>query len=269
MPFVRSAGVPIYYEDVGRGACVLLHTGSGGDRKIWEEAGYLSGLSEFRVLAMDQRGRGRSGRPNSVAEHAMESYVTDVARVLDDAGVRRCAFWGYSAGLYVGIAFGARFPERLAALVGTGTLRYRDLRDLPRVDPEISIAEDVRRGGVLQDLEAHMTASGERFPEGIDRNVRAGDPRMYALDGVAWSEWAGPRSQLAHLVAPILLLGGEREDPGRATEETVAKVPGATLHRLPGVGHLGAFARSDLALPLVLPFLRRHLNDPKGSTSAL
>jgi pimeloyl-ACP methyl ester carboxylesterase len=45
------------------------------------------------------------------------------------------------------------------------------------------------------------------------------------------------------------------QDPGlvdlRATAE---RIPGARLAELPGCGHLDIFTRSDLTLPLVLPF---------------
>jgi pimeloyl-ACP methyl ester carboxylesterase len=258
MPEVVSGGVRIHYEVAGEGPPVVLHTGAGGDLTIWRHAGYVAGLRGFRTILIDQRGRGRSDRPSTVDAHRMERYVDDVRSVLATAGVEATAFWGYSSGILVGIAFGAAHPHRLRALVGTGRVRWRDNADLPPLDESAEIRDDVAQGGVRHELDARMAAENDRFPEAIDRSVREGDPLMHALDGVAWHGWRGPRTPLSNFSAPILLLTGEKEDGERETERTVAAVPGARMIRLPGVGHLGAFYRSDLALPYALPFLREN-----------
>lgn len=260
MTFVEREGIRIHYESVGEGPTVVLQTGAGGDSEMWRLAGYVEGLPGFRKILLDQRGRGRSDRPPELAAHRMEEFVADVEAVLDDAGVESAAIWGYSAGVRVGIAFGAAHPTRLRALLGTGGLRYRDMTELPRVDVATEIAKDVARGGVSAELDEHREREHDEFPEAIDRNVRAGDPLMHALDSVAWLDWRGPKSALAGLRAPWLMISGEREDPDRFTEQSVAAVPGARVVRIPGVGHLGAFYRSGPALAEALPFLRTHLS---------
>jgi pimeloyl-ACP methyl ester carboxylesterase len=262
MPFVNNHGVKIYYEDEGSGPPIVFHMGAGGDSSVWRHAGYMEGLPGFRKILVDQRGRGRSDRPSTVESHRMEHYVQDLRVVLDDVSVDRTAFWGYSAGILVGIAFGGAFPQKLGAMVGTGGLRWRDLTDLPRVDESAEIAKDVAQGGVRHELDARMSLEGDRFPEAIDRNVREGDPLMHALDGVAWMDWRGPKSVLANFSAPILIFTGEKEDPGRETENTVAHLRNARMVRVPGVGHLGAFSRSELVLPQATQFLREHLGGP-------
>jgi DNA-binding transcriptional regulator YhcF (GntR family) len=59
--------------------------------------------------------------------------------------------------------------------------------------------------------------------------------------------------------APTLVLAGD-QDPGltdlRATADSI---PGARLTVLPGCGHLDTFTRSDLTLPVVVPFLTETL----------
>lgn len=259
MPFVTNAGIRIHYEVEGEGPALVLHTGAGGDLAIWRLAGYMERLGGFRRILVDQRGRGASDRPDTVDGHRMERFVEDVVRVLDEVGEPSAGFWGYSNGMAVGLAVGATHPRRIRCLVGTGGLRFRDLADLPRVDPEAEIRQDVAAGGVAAELESIMTSQGERFPPAIDANVRAGDPRMHALMGLGWMDWKGPKSALARFPAPILFLTGEKEDPTRQTEHTVASTPRSQIVRVPGVGHLGAFYRSDLAVPIALPFLREHL----------
>jgi pimeloyl-ACP methyl ester carboxylesterase len=262
MPFVVNESVRIHYEVVGQGPTLLLHTGAGGDSRMWRDAGYVQGLPGFRLVLMDQRGRGQSSRPDRLEDHRMECFVSDVNAVLDDVGVDSVGFWGYSNGAVVGIAFGAEHPTRLRSLVCTGSLPFLDLTELPPVaDVPKEIERLVAQAGVVHELEMFMDRTGERFPDPIDRNVREGDPRMYALDGVAWMSWRGPKSAYPTFPAPVLAIGGEREDSKRQTEQSIERLPDGRVVRLAGLGHLGAFYRSDLALPHARPFLERTLKE--------
>jgi pimeloyl-ACP methyl ester carboxylesterase len=260
MPFARNGPVQIHYEVEGSGPALLLHTGAGGDLRIWREAGYVEGLAGFRVILMDQRGRGKSSRPGELTDHRIERFVDDISAVLDDAGVASAGFWGYSNGTVVGIAFGAAHPDRLKALVGTGSLSPRNFDDPPPdPDPDRRVDELTASGGVVPELERRMEVENDRFPSAIDRNVRDGDPRMCALDLVAWRSWHGPRSAFATFPAPVLMISGENEGDEGRTERSMAELPDGRVVRLPGLGHLGSFYRSDVALPHALPFLHRAL----------
>ncbi len=260
MPVITSDGVRIYYEVRGKGPAILLHTGAGGDCRLWEYAGYVDGLPGFTKILMDQRGRGRSGRPESAEAHRMEHFSADVGAVLDDAGVESAAFWGYSNGVFAGLAFGVAHPKRLRALLGIGTLPFQDISDLgPIPDEAAFIAGQVVKGGVAQDVDGYERQDGEHFPEAIDGNARAEDPRMYALDRIARRSWQGPKSLYPSLTAPVLMLTGEREQDEGSTERALAALPNARGVRIPGAGHLASFYRSDLSLPHALPFLREHV----------
>jgi pimeloyl-ACP methyl ester carboxylesterase len=260
MAFAKNGEVAIHYEVIGNGPAIVLHTRAGGDLRIWKDAGYLSGLSGHRAILVDQRGRGSSGRPDRVEDHTMEIYADDISLVLDDAGVDSAGFWGYSNGFVVGLAFGAAHPKRLQALVGTGAVSFIDLDELPPIaDREAFIRDRVASGGVRVELDAFMKSEGDRFPPSIDQNVRETDPFIGALRGLAWRSWHGPRSVLPSIRCPVLLLVGEKEDLDGSSDQVVSSLANGRKYRIPGVGHLGAFYRSDLALPLALPFLSDHL----------
>lgn len=74
------------------------------------------------VLMVEHRGVGLSrrdtaGRDLPVAAVTVAAVVEDLAAVLDAAGVHRAVVYGASYGSYVAQAFGARHPERVAAMV--------------------------------------------------------------------------------------------------------------------------------------------------------
>ncbi len=258
--FVTSGGVRIHYESEGTGPAIIMHTGAGGDLRMWRDAGYVAGLSKHRKILMDQRGRGKSDRPSAVDSHRLDWYVKDICAVLDDAAIETAAFCGYSAGAVVGVAFGTANPKRIQALVGIGSLPYVNFADLPKPpDPEAEIQRTVAAGGVRAEYADVMKRDKDKFPEAIHRNVMETDPMMNALDDLAWLEWKGPLDSYPTFCAPVLMIAGEREDSKRQTEKSIAVIPNGRLVRLPGMGHLSAFYRSDVTLPHILPFLRENL----------
>lgn len=65
-----------------------------------------------------------------------------------------------------------------------------------------------------------------------------------------WQLWP----QLAGIQAATLLVAGELESEHLADAAAVLQNGRAVV--IPNVGHIGAFLRSDLVLPHVVPFLR-------------
>ena len=72
-------------------------------------------------------------------------------------------------------------------------------------------------------------------------------------------DWPGVLGELERIQAPTLVLAGD-QDPGLVDlRATADRIPGARLAELPGCGHLETFTRSDLTLPLALPFFTENL----------
>ena len=62
--FTSFDGTPIYFEDFGKGRPIVLVHGWTGSHSLWERTVYdLS--KKFRTLALDNRGHGYSGKPNT------------------------------------------------------------------------------------------------------------------------------------------------------------------------------------------------------------
>jgi pimeloyl-ACP methyl ester carboxylesterase len=95
----------LHYEVTGNGPpVVLLHAGI-VDSRIWQTTVPLL-ATEHTVLAYDQRGYGRSQRPNG-----SYSLIDDLAWVLDDAQLEQAALVGLSRGGRIAIDFRAYAPE--------------------------------------------------------------------------------------------------------------------------------------------------------------
>src|SRR5262249_42224132 len=119
---VADDGVSVSYEDLGRGAPLMLLHGVTESRESWHEAGYVEQFLRRgrRLILVDGRGHGRSGRPGEPAAYSGRSRAADVIAVLDHAGIRRASIMGYSMGGVVALATAAFHPKRVRSLVVNG-----------------------------------------------------------------------------------------------------------------------------------------------------
>ena len=262
MALADASGVPIHYELAGSGPPLVLLHGFVGDSTTWRHAGYVDALaSRFTVILVDGRGRGRSGKPHDPAMYHEQHLAGDVLAVLDDLEVDWAGFWGQSLGGRVGLVLAIRHPGRLRALVAGATRAQAVSVDSARIEAEMRAIREHGMAGVVADLEA-----AGPLPQWLRSVILAADPTAIAASYAAMLGWRGVLEELASVQVPTLVLAGDR-DPGLADMRATAdRIPGSRCAALPGCGHLDTFIRSDLALPVALPFLTETLTAPLTSS---
>ena len=72
----------------------------------------------YRVLAPDQRGYGRSSRPDAIVDYDIAHLTDDLLGLLDDVGAERAAFVGHDWGSMVVWQQALLHPERVTGVVG-------------------------------------------------------------------------------------------------------------------------------------------------------
>jgi pimeloyl-ACP methyl ester carboxylesterase len=125
--YFDSAGVRIHYVERGTGpAVVLVHGFTGAVQCCWVENGILPDLArDHRVIALDLRGHGLSGRPHDPA--AYDEIGRDVIRLMDHLGLRRAHVVGFSLGGIILAKLLTTEPDRFisAVLAGAAPRRAR------------------------------------------------------------------------------------------------------------------------------------------------
>jgi pimeloyl-ACP methyl ester carboxylesterase len=99
----------------GAKAVLCLHGLTRNSRDFAELAAALQG--EYRVIAPDQRGRGRSAYDPQPTNYNLVVQTMDVWALLQASGVERCAVIGTSMGALMSIIMANGQPDRIAALV--------------------------------------------------------------------------------------------------------------------------------------------------------
>ena len=98
----------------GRGKQILCIHGLTANCRSWDCL--ASALSpHHRVIAMDLRGRGLSGKPPT--GYSIKHHCKDILALIDDQGLQRPVLMGHSLGAFISLIFAARYPKKVAQLI--------------------------------------------------------------------------------------------------------------------------------------------------------
>jgi pimeloyl-ACP methyl ester carboxylesterase len=115
---VRHDGVDLAVLDAGEGPPVVLAHGFPELAYSWRHQIPALAAAGCRVLAPDQRGYGRSTRPEAVDDYDIAHLTGDLLALLDDIGEDRGVFVGHDWGALVVWQLALLAPERVAGVVG-------------------------------------------------------------------------------------------------------------------------------------------------------
>ena len=117
---VAANGVELHVVEAGPedGFPVVLAHGFPELSYSWRHQMAALAAAGCRVLAPDQRGYGRSSRPDAIADYDIEHLTGDLVALLDDLGEEQAVFVGHDWGSMVVWQLALLAPERVAGVVG-------------------------------------------------------------------------------------------------------------------------------------------------------
>jgi len=157
--YFNSEGVQIAFTEKGWGEpVILLHAAMADSEFNWMQFGTMNALAEnYRVIAMDLRGHGNSGKPHDPKAYG-RLMVRDVIGLMDHLKIPRAHLLGYSLGSHIAMALVSDHPDRIiSAAFGGPTWIHPGGKDLEPLPPEEYFAKmnDEVFGG-RNDIEAVM-----------------------------------------------------------------------------------------------------------------
>lgn len=263
MPFAKLGDLDFYYERAGAGAPLLFISGTGGDLRV--KPNVMDGPlpRHFDLLAYDQRGLGRSAKPDR--PYSMADYADDAAQLIDSVGWNDACVVGVSFGGMVAQEFALRHPHKVKRVVlcctspgGAGGASY-PFHDIAHMSRD----ERARHMIPISDRR-HDAAWAKDHPDQYAQLVAiaAGDP--YAGEpGHATGAQRQLEARAAHdtwdrlhqIACPVLIAAGRYDGiaPPDRQEGMAKRIPNARLRFFEG-GHL--FLLQDrAAFPAVIEFL--------------
>lgn len=115
--YFRSGDLRLSYLEKGeenQKVLLLLHGHMNDARNLMNLA---SRFSDWRVIALDQRGHGFSDHVSDL-DYSRDSYIQDILNLLQNVGNQQpVTIWGHSLGGVNAYQFAARYPEWVEAVV--------------------------------------------------------------------------------------------------------------------------------------------------------
>lgn len=260
--FFASAGVRIRYIEEGRGEpVVLVHGYTSNAEAQWAWTGVPQALAaRYRVIALDARGHGRSGKPHDAAQYGPEMGF-DILRLLDRLGIARAHIIGYSMGAHIVAQLLTTHPERfLTATLGGAPGRFSwSLEDQQRVDREAAEMEQ----GLLRSQILRLWPNGEPPPnEAWIRELSAAQLAGQDVRALAAVRRSNPAqvvalAQMAAVTVPTLGVVGTADPYLGSFMELRARMPQLELVTIEDASHASAPRRPEFA-QAILVFLRAH-----------
>jgi pimeloyl-ACP methyl ester carboxylesterase len=264
--FFNSAGTRIRYIEEGWGEPVILVHGYTSDAGAqWTRTGVLQALAaRYRVVALDARGHGRSGKPHDPAQYGPEMGF-DILRLLDHLNIKRAHIVGYSMGAHIVAQLVTTHPERfLTATLGGAPGRFSwSLEDQQRVEREAAEMEhDLLRSQILR-LWPHGESppTEERIRELSATQLAGQDSRALAAARRSNSAQVVTLAQMAAVTVPALGVVGTADPYLSQFLELKAVMPQLDLVTIAAASHGSAPGRPEFA-QAVLTFLRAHSSMP-------
>lgn len=266
MPKLVINDIEINYMIQGEGDYLVLLHGVQGDATSFSHI--LDSLSDhFTVIAFDQRGSGKSSKPDT--KYTMELLAHDTACLMNALSIESAHIFGISLGGMIGQAFSITYPDMVKSLtIGCslpGGWEHAQKKESP---PSASIAfstdteiTNVNRAVALAEV-AYSPGYSKRHPEIIDMLIRSrNDNPIHAIGFQRRCDITGYYngfSTLVKIACPCLIVTGKLDQliDYRNSIILAEQIKGSDLLILGHSGHVFWEEQKDVFLSAFLSFTK-------------
>ena len=252
--YFDSAGVRIHYTDEGQGEPLLLVHGLGATADLnWRLPGITRMLARhFRVIAMDIRGHGLSGKPEDSSQYGTQ-MVDDVVRLMDHLKIKRVHIAGYSMGGFIALNLLAHHPDRVccAAICAAGWKDPEDDSPLGNVKSPPAVPLAAAEASAL----GFLTRAGHLIVGGMANTTSPPYVRHACWQHL--HDLLIPKTLIEQSPVPMMCLCGTNDFLRPCAEALKSAAPGVEFVSVKGATHLNTPMCGDFKRNL-LAFFRGH-----------
>jgi pimeloyl-ACP methyl ester carboxylesterase len=253
MPYAHLNDLELWYEESGNEAAqpLVLLNGAGGTND--DPTGGWAGLvpsfaEEFRVVAVEHRGHGRTANPAGFM--SFEQLGDDAAGLIEHLGIAPAHVAGISDGGVTALDLALRRPDLTRSIVVLGG--------------NYCTNEGVQAFAAQMDPDAIEQAAPDAAAAFAARHDQGKEPGWWKtlLRQIVENNLANPTwtpEDLRRISCPTLLIAGEN-DPFATLDQMATmkrEIPGAEWLIVNDAGHPVQFEHPEIVGPRVLDFLRR------------
>lgn len=230
-----SDGVSLAYIDLaptvedGSGDPIVLVHGFASNHMVnWVNTQWTKTLTHagYRVVALDNRGHGRSQKLYDPEAYNSWTMAEDVRRLMDHLDIERAHVMGYSMGARISSHLALAHPARLRSLLLGGL----GIHLVEGVGLPMGIA-DALEAPSLADLSDPMQRMFRAFAENTGSDLRA---LAACIRGTRQTLSA---EQVGQIAVPTLVSVGTKDEVSGSGPALAALIPGAKAFDIPGRDH--------------------------------
>ena len=275
MAYARASdGARIHYEAFGRRdlPTVLMIQGLGADKHGWDMQRFTLARN-YRVIAFDNRGAGRSDKP--FGAYSIEQMADDAVAVLDNEGVESAHVVGASMGGAISQLMCVRHPTRVLSL----TLACTACRNQPwrreLLEQWMQTAQERGMGAMTSEAARWVMAPrsfrrllptfGWLGPLAMGRPAHPFIAQIHAI--LAAADDLAEELQNVHV--PTLVVVGNQDilTPRGDSEEIADRIPGAELVVISGAAHGFMVEHASTFNKILKEFLHRVIQAEAAATT--
>jgi 3-oxoadipate enol-lactonase len=260
MERVHSDDAEIFYEIRGSGPPVVLLHPFPCHHEFWNPVAAALD-SRYRLILPDLRGHGESEIGEGPA--LMQKHASDIARVLDAAGVGRAVFVGCSIGGYILFEFWRRFRARVTSLALCDTRPQTDTAEARanRLKAAAAVLEQGTEPFIESMIPKLMGRTTVTMRPDLVDGARAMMRKMSAEDislvlrGMA--ERPDSVADLKSIDVPTLIVIGEEDVLSTVADGELMRqnIAGSQLKVVPKAGHYAPWEQSEAVGTVLRQFL--------------
>ena len=265
MPYARSNdGIRLHYQVFGASSrpAVLMIQGLGADKHGWDMQRFVF-AAKYRVIALDNRGAGRSDKP--FGNYSLEQMADDAIAVLDAVGVDAAHVVGASMGGAISQIVALKHPQRVLSLTLACTACQHHPWRRELLESWAVIATEQGMGAMTtqaarwvigpRSFRRLVPAFGWLGPLAMGRTSHAFVAQVRAIlatdDSIA--------ERMSEIIVPALVIVGNQDilTPRGDSEELAERLPNAELVVISGAAHGLMVEHASTFNKVVLEFLGR------------
>jgi pimeloyl-ACP methyl ester carboxylesterase len=232
MPSFNNGAVEIAYLDEGEGDPIVLVHGFASSKNVnWVYPAWVSELRKAgrRVIALDNRGHGESGKLYDAAQYDIAIMAGDVLALMDHLQIARADVMGYSLGSRMTAVLALSQPPRLRSAIlggiGIGLIEGG------------GPGENVVHALEAPSLEDVTDPAGRTFRAFADQTRSDRRALAACLRG---SRRLMTKEEAAGIDVPVLIAVGTADEIAGSAQALGAIIPGAQVLDIPNRDHMRA-----------------------------
>ncbi|EIM75609.1 alpha/beta hydrolase [Nitratireductor aquibiodomus RA22] len=245
----KHDGFELSFIDEGQGDPILLIHGFASTHYVnWVAPGWVKTLRDagFRVIALDNRGHGRSTKSHDEAVYTPRRMAGDAAALLDHLDIPKAHVMGYSMGARISAFLALEHPAKVATLI-LGGLGLGMIEGVGEWD---EIAEAL----LTDDPDTIASERGQMFRKFADQTKS--DRRALAAC-IATSRELLTEQDAARIAVPTLVAVGTRDDIAGSPEGLADLLPNGVAFAIERRDHMLAVGDRTFKAR-ALAFLEEH-----------